>query len=118
MISFLPCVCTFTCPPLIVSNFTEFFIPSISHISCVLGFIYSGHALKFVRLSVMKDISSYVRKYSLAYNSGESFELRQTTKTLEHKIMELEGQVQNLEQTSSEKDTFIEKYKMETKEGE
>ena len=57
-------------------------------------------------------------KYCLAHISGESFKLRQTTKSLEHKIMELEGQVQNLEQTTSEKDTLIEKYKMEIKEGE
>ena len=53
----------------------------------------------------------------LHLNSGESFELTQNTKSLEHKIMELEGQVQNLEQTSSEKDTLIEKYKIEIKEG-
>ena len=50
--------------------------------------------------------------------SGESFELRQTTKSLEHKIMELKGQVQNLERTSSEKGNLIEKYDMETEEGE
>ena len=31
--------------------------------------------------------------------------------------MELEGQLQNLDQTSSEKDTLIDKYKMEIKEG-
>ena len=51
------------------------------------------------------------------YISGESFELKQTNKSLESKIMELEAQVQNLDMISSEKDTLIEKYKVETKEG-
>ena len=54
----------------------------------------------------------------LSYTSGESFESRQTSKFFENKVMELEGQVQNFERISSEKDTLIEKYKMETKEGE
>ena len=51
------------------------------------------------------------------YISGESFELKKTNKSLEKKIMELEAQAEILERTSSEKDTLIEKYKMETKEG-
>ena len=52
------------------------------------------------------------------YISGETFELKETNKSLENKIMELEVQVQSLDMISSEKDTLIEKYKMETKEGE
>ena len=51
------------------------------------------------------------------YISGESFELKETNKPLEKKIMELEAQAQILERTSSDKDVPIEKYKMETKEG-
>ena len=50
--------------------------------------------------------------------SGESFELKQTNKSLEKKIMELEAKVQNLDMISLEKDTLIEKYNMEIKEGE
>ena len=50
--------------------------------------------------------------------AGESSGLKQTIKSLESRIMELEDQVQELDKASSEKDTLIEKYKIEYKEGE
>ena len=50
--------------------------------------------------------------------SGEGVELRVANKSLKTKTMELEAQVKDLEGISSEKDTLIEKYKMEIKEGD
>ena len=50
--------------------------------------------------------------------AGESNDPKKTTKFLESRIMELEEQVKQLDKASSAKDTLIEKYKIEYKEGE
>ena len=50
--------------------------------------------------------------------AGESYGLKQTINSLESRNMKLEEQVQDLDKAFSEKDTLIEKYKVEYKEGE
>ena len=50
--------------------------------------------------------------------TGEGNDPKKTNNFLENKVIELEEQVQQLEKISSEKDTLIEKYKIEYKEGE
>ena len=49
---------------------------------------------------------------------GKAYDSKLTVKSLESRIMELEDQVQEMDKYFSEKDTLIEKYKIEYKEGE
>ena len=49
--------------------------------------------------------------------AGESYGLKKTNKSLESRNMELDEQAQELHKVSSEKDTLIEKYKIEYQEG-
>ena len=68
---------------------------------------------------VLVVYSCYVYvKLTVVQRQQLRFELSETTKSLQHKILQLQRQVENLERTSLQKDILIEKCKMETKEGE
>ena len=63
-------------------------------------------------------VSSSVCKNFGDLYTGENNDPKKTNMFLESRIMKLEEQVQQLDKVSSEKDTLIEKYKIEYKQGE
>ena len=96
------------CVKKIVCNFLDF--------GSILNY---GSCFVYKYLHYVKCIYSIFKCQPIfSWLAGESDDLKQTIKSLESRNMELEDKVQRLDKASSEKDTLIEKYKIEYKEGE